>query len=45
LGVPKNRISIQAYGDAMPLADNDTAEGRARNRRVALRVIRAGLLK
>lgn len=45
LGVPENRITIQAYGDAMPVADNDTAEGRARNRRVALRVIRAGLHK
>jgi OOP family OmpA-OmpF porin len=45
LGVPENRITIQAYGDAMPLADNSTPEGRARNRRVALRVIRPKLSK
>ncbi|CAA0105437.1 Alpha-agarase [Zhongshania aliphaticivorans] len=40
LGVAAHRIDIQAYGDAMPIADNSSEEGRARNRRVALRVIR-----
>lgn len=45
LGVPASRITVQAYGDAMPVADNDTPEGRARNRRVALRVIRADSFK
>jgi len=33
-GVPKKRISIAAYADNAPVASNDTAEGRARNRRV-----------
>jgi OOP family OmpA-OmpF porin len=45
MGVSSARIDIQSYGDAMPIADNNTAEGRARNRRVALRVIRAGAVK
>lgn len=45
LGVPRERIDIQAYGAAMPIADNNTEEGRARNRRVALRVIRADSVK
>lgn len=41
LGVTSDRIDIEAYGDTMPIADNNSEEGRARNRRVALRVIRA----
>ncbi|WP_269618902.1 OmpA family protein [Zhongshania sp. BJYM1] len=41
LGVTSDRIDIEAYGDTMPIADNNTDEGRAKNRRVALRVIRA----
>ena len=45
LGVPSARIEIQAYGAAMPIADNNTEHGRALNRRVALRVIRAGSSK
>ncbi|MBQ0796464.1 OmpA family protein [Zhongshania sp.] len=41
LGVASSRIDVQAYGDTMPIAENSSSEGRARNRRVALRVIRA----
>ena len=33
-GVAPQRISAQGLGDAQPVADNNTAEGRARNRRV-----------
>jgi outer membrane protein OmpA-like peptidoglycan-associated protein/opacity protein-like surface antigen len=40
LGVAAARIEIQAYGASMPIADNSSSEGRARNRRVAFRVIR-----
>ncbi len=32
--IPKERMSIAAYADNAPVASNDTAEGRARNRRV-----------
>ena len=33
-GVPANTISAQGFGDSRPVASNDTAEGRAKNRRV-----------
>jgi OOP family OmpA-OmpF porin len=38
-GVAPERISARGYGSAQPIADNVTAEGRAQNRRVELRVI------
>lgn len=37
-GVPASRISVEGNGDADSLADNDTASGRARNRRVEVTV-------
>ncbi len=33
-GVPKARIEAQGYGEEYPIASNDTADGRAKNRRV-----------
>ncbi|MCP5198153.1 MAG: OmpA family protein [Gammaproteobacteria bacterium] len=33
-GVQKNRLTIAAFGQDKPIADNSTEEGRARNRRV-----------
>ncbi|MCA1246399.1 OmpA family protein [Massilia sp. MS-15] len=36
LGVPRNRIAMKAYGEAFPVAPNDTASNRQRNRRVEI---------
>ncbi|MCL4131091.1 UNVERIFIED_CONTAM: hypothetical protein GTU68_041249 [Idotea baltica] len=38
LGVAANRMETEGYGIAHPVASNDTAEGRAKNRRIAVRV-------
>jgi outer membrane protein OmpA-like peptidoglycan-associated protein len=38
MGVDGTRLEAEGYGDQHPVADNGTAEGRAKNRRVALRV-------
>ncbi|KEY57254.1 OmpA family protein [Serratia sp. DD3] len=36
---PEGRVRIRAYGDAQPIADNATAEGRAKNRRVTISMV------
>ena len=33
-GIAENRIQIKGYGDTQPIAGNNTAEGKAKNRRV-----------
>jgi outer membrane protein OmpA-like peptidoglycan-associated protein len=38
LGVDPSRVQAKGYGDQHPIADNNTAEGRAQNRRVAILV-------
>jgi OmpA-OmpF porin, OOP family len=38
LGVAANRLEAEGYGDQYPVADNATEEGRAKNRRISVRV-------
>lgn len=38
LGVATERMSVRGFGESQPIADNDTREGRAMNRRVELHV-------
>ena len=38
-GIEKNRIYTEGKGDTQPVADNRTAEGRAKNRRVEMEVV------
>jgi len=37
-GIAANRISGRGYGESKPIADNRTREGRAKNRRVEIKV-------
>lgn len=39
-GLPLHRLAVISYGETAPVADNGTREGRARNRRVVLVVLR-----
>ncbi len=38
-GVESDRVTARGFGESQPIADNRTAEGRASNRRVELRVL------
>jgi OOP family OmpA-OmpF porin len=38
-GIEKNRVYTEGKGEAQPVADNKTGEGRAKNRRVEIEVV------
>jgi chemotaxis protein MotB len=38
-GVDPRRLGVVGYGEFRPVADNSTAEGRARNRRIAITIL------
>jgi outer membrane protein OmpA-like peptidoglycan-associated protein len=35
-GIAQHRITARGYGESKPLASNDAADGRAKNRRVEI---------
>ena len=39
-GISENRMISKGYGEHQPVADNDTVEGRAQNRRTEFKIIR-----
>jgi outer membrane protein OmpA-like peptidoglycan-associated protein len=38
-GIDPKRLSFKGFGAAQPIADNNSEEGRARNRRTELKVV------
>jgi OOP family OmpA-OmpF porin len=38
-GIPAARVYTEGKGEKLPLADNKTAEGRSKNRRVELEIV------
>jgi chemotaxis protein MotB len=41
-GVPRNKLAIAGYADTIPMQENNTDDGRARNRRVDVVILARG---
>ncbi len=41
-GIPRERISVAGYGDTRPVASNDSEAGKAKNRRVEVKLVPVG---
>jgi len=41
-GVVMGRVAVKGYGESAPIASNDGEEGRARNRRIEIRIVPIG---
>lgn len=39
-GVPTQRLTVEGYGESLPIANNNTAEGRRKNRRIELNLLK-----
>lgn len=39
-GIAENRIKVSGFGESNPVADNSTKEGKAKNRRIEIKVIK-----
>ena len=39
-GIDKNRLTAKGYGSTIPIADNSTEEGKSKNRRTSLKVLK-----
>ena len=38
--IPENRMTVKSYGSSKPVADDKTAEGRAKNRRAEFMIMK-----
>ncbi|MFN7119845.1 MAG: OmpA family protein, partial [Saprospiraceae bacterium] len=41
-GIEERRLSFRGYGKRVPIADNNTPEGRQQNQRVEIKILRIG---